>query len=298
MTFLAIVIFSYRAKTSTIVYALNISILLWAASVLSYFGWNSGAQQFITVLLVLCFFSSYGKYKLKIYYAIALGIFRIYLYFVSHNTPSAAAYDDRLSYILQIINTAAIFWCISVIAYIFGKESRSLEYKLVTYNSKLEDQANTDALTELYNRRKAWEYLHEVIESGKHDYISICICDIDFFKKVNDSYGHDMGDVVLKQLAKTMKDTLEKYSFIARWGGEEFLIVFPDQNGDESFMLLSRLQDNIRAMQFTSGEKTFKVTMTFGLAEYDFNLGLDNALKEADEKLYMGKANGRDQIVF
>ncbi|MCH5249813.1 MAG: GGDEF domain-containing protein [Lachnospiraceae bacterium] len=298
MAFLAIVIMTYRAQTKTVVYAINICMVVWSAATLYICGWDVGVQQFITVILVLCFFSSYGKYKLKICYAIFLCAFRIFLYFSCRTRPSVAALDGNLPYILQILNSITIFWCISVIAYIFGKSSRDLDHKLVAYNTKLEDQANTDALTGLYNRRKGMSYLHEIIDSNKHDCISLCICDIDFFKKVNDNYGHDIGDVVLKQLAQTMKNTLKDISFIARWGGEEFLIVFPSYNGDESHILLGQLQNNIKAMEFHAGETSFKITMTFGLSEYDFNSSLDDNLKEADEKLYMGKENGRDQIVY
>ena len=200
--------------------------------------------------------------------------------------------------ILQIINTLAIFWCISVIVYVFSKDSQALEGKLIDYNNQLLGQANTDALTGLYNRRKAMEYLEKLLVPSNHEFTSICICDIDFFKKVNDNYGHDVGDTVLQGIAKTMKTTLNKISFIARWGGEEFLLVFPSCNGDEALCHLEELKSNIKSLQFHVGEKTFSVAMTFGLTEYDFHSDIDSALKEADEKLYMGKENGRDQIVF
>lgn len=298
VAFYIIIVASYHAKTTYVYYALNITMLTWAYSTMYICGWDVGVQQFITVLLVLCFFSILGKYYQKIIYAVALCCFRIFLYFLCHSKPSAAVFDTKSSYMLQILNSVTIFWCISVIAYVFGKSSRTLDRKLVAYNNELVDQANTDALTGLNNRRRARNYLQDIIVSGRHACISICICDIDFFKKVNDNYGHDIGDVVLKELAHTMKTKLEDNAFIARWGGEEFLIVFPSLNGDETFVLLNDLHNSIKALEFQAGEKTFSITMTFGLAEYNFNLKLDDNLKEADEKLYMGKENGRNQIVF
>ena len=298
IAFLTIVVMTYRTKTETVAYVLHICMIVWAAATMYFFGWDVGVQQFITVILVLNFFSLIGKYAFKIGYAIFLCVFRIFMYFLCHSRPSGVVFDTRLSYILQILNSITIFWCISLIVYIFGKESRSLDRKLVAYNTTLEDQANTDALTGLYNRRKGMKYLHEIINSEKYQFISLCICDIDFFKKVNDNYGHDIGDVVLKQVAQTMKNTLGNHSFIARWGGEEFLIVFPSSNGDEAHILLSGLMTNIKNLKFQAGEKTFQITVTYGLAEYDFNSSLDDNIKEADEKLYMGKENGRDQIVY
>ena len=173
-----------------------------------------------------------------------------------------------------------------------------MEGKLVEYNNILEDQANTDALTGLYNRRKAMQYLEKRIVPTNRDFTSICICDIDFFKKVNDNYGHDIGDIVLQNIADVMITTLNKNVLVARWGGEEFLIVFSSCNGDDAYLRLERLRDNIKALKFKAGEKQFSITMTFGLTEYDFHSDIDAIIKEADEKLYMGKENGRDQIVY
>lgn len=296
--FLAILIMTYRSTTRTVVYTLNLYMIAWVAAILYYFGWDVGVQHFIIVMLILNFFSGYSNYGFKMCYAFALCCFRIYLYFLCHTRPSIVALDTAMTYILQLVNTVTIFWCISVIAYIFSKDSQTLEGKLIDYNTQLEDQANTDALTGLYNRRKAKTYLESLIKSGNLTSISLCICDIDFFKKVNDNYGHDVGDIVLKEISRTMKTVLENQSFIARWGGEEFLIIFPDCNGDEAYMLLNKLRKKIKALTFTVGEITFSVAMTFGLTEFDFRSDMDSLIKEADEKLYMGKENGRDQIVF
>ena len=298
IAFLFILIISYRKKTKNVLYWLNIIMLSWVTAIVYYFGWDIGVQHFIIVMLILSFFSSYARYRQKICYALVLCAFRICLFLLCHTRPNIVVLDTWLTYTLQIVNTIFIFWCTSVTAYMFSKDSQVLEGKLVAYNNQLVNQANTDALTGLYNRRKAKDYMAGLIKSNQHDSISIAIGDIDFFKKVNDNYGHDIGDVVLTQVAKTMKTTLGRRVFIARWGGEEFLIVFPSINGDESLILLDKLRNNIKALQFNSGDKNFSISMTFGLAEYDFHGDIEASLKEADEKLYIGKANGRDQVVF
>ena len=289
---------TYRQKTGIIRYTINFCMVVWVGVSVYYFGWDTGVQHFILVLLVLCYFSGYSNYGIKITYAFALCAFRIYLYFLCRSKPSAIALDSPTTNLLQIINTLTIFWCLSVIALLFSKDSQTLESKLVEYNSQLIDQANTDALTGLYNRRKAIEYLEDLLASSTQSFISLCICDIDFFKKVNDNYGHDIGDVVLQQISKTMKASAGDKCLTARWGGEEFLLVFPSSNGDEAYYFLENLRQRIKALRFEAGEKNFAVTMTFGLAEYDYKSDIDSFIKEADEKLYMGKENGRDQIVF
>ena len=298
LTYLYIFRMSYRYKTTNVVYTLNLCTIAWVIVNLYYFGWDIGVQHFLLVLLVLCFYSGYSQYQFKISVAVVLCLLRIYLFFFCQSKNPVVTLPAMTINILQIMNTLAIFWCISTIVYVFSKDSQALEGKLIDYNNQLLGQANTDALTGLYNRRKAMEYLGKLLVPSNHEFTSICICDIDFFKKVNDNYGHDVGDTVLQGIAKTMKTTLDKKSFIARWGGEEFLLVFPSCNGDEALYHLEELKNNIKSLQFHVGEKTFSVAMTFGLTEYDFHSDIDSALKEADEKLYMGKENGRDQIVF
>lgn len=298
MTFLSIFQMSYHCRTVPVVYTLNLCMLTWSIINIIYFGWDIGVQHFLLVLLILCFFSGYSQYGFKSSYAVMLCCIRIFLFFLCRSIRPVVTLEPRMAYLIQMINTITIFWCISVIAYVFSKDSQVLESKLVKYNNQLKDQANTDALTGLYNRRRAIDYLNELLVSSNRNFTSICICDIDFFKNVNDTYGHDIGDVVLQKIAKTMLNTLEKKCFIARWGGEEFLIVFPSFNGDEAYELLETLKSNIKALKFESDGDTFSVNMTFGLAEYNFDADIDAVLKEADKKLYIGKANGRDQIVF
>ena len=298
LIFLAVFFMSYRVHTTRVVYTLALCMSAWILVNIVYFGWDVGVQHFILVMLILSFFSGYSQYTFKTFSAIALCCFRIYLFFLCESRDPVVSLPTPMSNTLQIINTIMIFWCISVIAYVFSKDSQALEGKLIDYNNQLQDQANTDALTGLYNRRKAMEYLEQILTPSNSSFTCICICDIDFFKKVNDNYGHDVGDIVLQNLADIMTTTLDKDILAARWGGEEFLLVFSGYNGDEAYAKLESLRGNIKAQKFKAKEQTFSITMTFGLAEYDFNSDIDTVIKEADEKLYMGKENGRDQIVF
>jgi diguanylate cyclase (GGDEF)-like protein len=198
------------------------------------------------------------------------------------------------------MNTVTIFWCLSAILYICSRNSQELEGKLVEYNNQLERQANTDQLTGLYNRRKAMQYLETLVKrAGENNTgFCLCICDIDLFKRVNDTYGHDFGDLVLQSVSSVFLDETKKGIFAARWGGEEFLLVFPSQNGDQAKIILEDIQYKIRNTKVKKGEQETGVTMTFGLAEYDFANGIDATIKDADEKLYLGKTGGRDKIVF
>ena len=292
---------SYKFRTIVTLWMFNVGMVVWICAIVHLFGWNIGVQHFIMVLLILYFFSTYRQYTGKILYAVFLCVLRIMLFYIYHYKEPLIPLSSAKENILQIINTITIFLCISIIAFIFSRDSQELESKLVDYNFKLEKQANTDMLTGLYNRRKALEYMEALTEKRKSSgYIgfSLCICDIDFFKKVNDNYGHDAGDEVLKGIAAIFMEEMKDKTFSARWGGEEFLLLFPGCNGDHAYMELEKIRRKIKEMKIRKDDSVISVTMTFGLTEYDFNSDLDTAIKEADKKLYLGKEQGRDRIIY
>lgn len=295
--FLVIFVFSYKVRTFVSFGILNICILVWIITNINMFGWDIGVQHFIITLLIFCFFAKYKHEAAKIAYAVFLCILRLYLYHYCRNHTPAVDLSTEITYAFQIINTLAIFWSISLIAYIFSTDTQAMEGKLIEYNKQLKLQASIDPLTGLNNRRSTMDFLNRLLKSSPNQ-ISFCLCDIDFFKRVNDTYGHDVGDVVLKKIAETFRTELPNRSFISRWGGEEFVLVFPDTNGDEANIVLESLRQKIKKIVFDGGSENFSISMTFGLVEYDFRSDLNEILKEADEKLYMGKESGRDRIIF
>jgi len=156
-----------------------------------------------------------------------------------------------------------------------------------------------DPLTTLFNRRAGRMEIEKSIDEAEMKNarkVTIALGDIDFFKKVNDQYGHDMGDEVLKKVSAIMKAHVGKQGAPIRWGGEEFLIVL-NRDLDTSLEILNSMLDEIRATEFYAGEKTFKTTMTFGVTPYHNKETMDEIVKRADELLYEGKTNGRNQIV-
>ncbi len=155
-----------------------------------------------------------------------------------------------------------------------------------------------DALTELYNRRSGDKKLRQISaeakESGRS--FALAIGDIDLFKRINDTYGHECGDAVLKKVSATLKQHMWHQGLAARWGGEEFLLLFEDTDLDTARQQLDELMEKIRALDVLYDGQHVGLTMTFGLIckpSEDIHL----LLKEADEKLYIGKTNGRNQVV-
>lgn len=155
-----------------------------------------------------------------------------------------------------------------------------------------------DALTELYNRRSGDQKLRQVSADAKAHgrAFSLAIGDIDFFKKINDTYGHECGDVVLKKVSAILRQHMWHQGFATRWGGEEFLLVFDGSDLAAARSQLDELMEKIRALDTVYEGQHVRLTMTYGLVcapDRDIHL----LLKEADEKLYIGKTNGRNQVV-
>lgn len=288
---------SYRIRTHFQLLFVNIFAVVSILIGVRLLGIHTFMQNLLLVLVILDFFAEYGRYKRKaMLAAIMCGIF-IYVNTQEENPMSIPLTAHHVMG-LQVINIIFVFLLIGIISYIYSRDSQSLEGKLVEYNKQLKKQASTDALTGLCNRRTAIEFINEQIKEHSEIGFCACMCDIDFFKVVNDSYGHDIGDKVLRGVADAMVNGFPQSCLISRWGGEEFLVVFPRMNGDDAKMLLDIMRTKIKSLEFSAGEKKFGVTVTYGLAEYGFDYDADKLVKEADEKLYMGKQNGRDQVVF
>ncbi|MBQ7765597.1 MAG: sensor domain-containing diguanylate cyclase [Lachnospiraceae bacterium] len=196
-----------------------------------------------------------------------------------------------------------------------GELSKEPHYTVMGRNDEISDMGKSvvsmqkslhvlierDALTELYNRRCANQRLKKMMKKAEDTGTKFCIAigDIDFFKKVNDTYGHEVGDKVLVAVAKAMKATMTGKGFVARWGGEEFLLVYDETEYKEGLAKLKAVLDNVRKLEIPDErfEMPIKVTMTFGITAGGAEDDMDQLLRIADERLYSGKSGGRNQIV-
>lgn len=163
----------------------------------------------------------------------------------------------------------------------------------------LEEMITTDPLTKLYNRRACKKYLEkrmEKCEKRKENLITIALGDIDHFKKINDTYGHDCGDMVLVTVSDIFKKHMKDDGCVARWGGEEFLLVFDKEKETAQEMLCAMLKE-IKEHEFVYKDQKFRITFTFGINAEILGHSFDEIINSADECLYRGKTDGRDRIV-
>jgi len=157
-------------------------------------------------------------------------------------------------------------------------------------------KADHDTLTELYNRNKLEEiFAYQLSQVQRYGYtLSLAIADIDHFKFFNDTYGHLTGDEVLKSVAKTLQTCIRSSDTLARWGGEEFVMLFPQTAYENTYLLLEKCKKKIEE---SDNSEYAKVTLSSGFTTYKDGDTLTSMLSRADEALYEAKANGRNQVI-
>ena len=160
--------------------------------------------------------------------------------------------------------------------------------------------ATTDGLTELYNHRYFQEQIRMQVEQAKRysSNFSLIIIDIDFFKKFNDTFGHQSGDAVLRQVAQTLKKNVRVTDIVCRYGGEEMSIILPNTGKDEAFSTAQKICERVASKKFKlTGDKETHVTISLGVATFPFDGDTAPAIIEsADKKLYTAKNSGRNQV--
>lgn len=275
----------------------NITTLVGISATVVWFGWNSGIQHFLFGLVLFNILFARLGIVAQMFSAAGVCATRLALYFYCKFNEPIFILSDNVSAAVQICSTIAVFLIIFACGVNYAIDNKNTENKILKYNKELQMIASTDPLTKLWNRYRMFEFVSDFLKD-KARFCSICLCDIDFFKKINDTYGHEAGDKVLVTLADIFREGMNMQGAVARWGGEEFLLFFEDVNGDDALMRLSEIRQKIKNTVVEYDDKKISFTMTFGLVEYDKELTLDGNIKIADDRLYKGKNAGRDQIVY
>lgn len=160
-------------------------------------------------------------------------------------------------------------------------------------------KALTDLLTDLPNRQ-AWEERLELEYNRWLRYghpLSIAVLDVDYFKKVNDSYGHKAGDRVLQLVARALRERFRSTDFIARYGGEEFVVLLPDTSLEDACRVLNEVREHIATLPFHFRTEPVSVSFSSGVTQFADDEGLEDAFERADRALYEAKAGGRNRVV-
>jgi len=157
-----------------------------------------------------------------------------------------------------------------------------------------------DGLTGIYNHAFIVEALKDEVERSRRygSLLSIVLFDIDDFKKVNDTFGHLTGDAVLQKLAELLKASLRAIDIVGRYGGEEFLAIFPETDGINGYIVAERFRERVEQEAFSNGEGHINITVSGGVAHYTHGMDVNKLIKMADDNLYTAKREGKNRIFY
>lgn len=263
-------------------------------------GWEYGFYLYcftLTPIAYLIYYSSSQNNKVKIspfwvsiITTVVYMLARFYIYFFG--TFYTEVLDKKYIFTLFTINSIIVFGFI--ILYM-----RRFVSVILNYECELLCLAEKDELTQLYNRRKMRIYLEEAHNQAIRNKKNYCVTifDLDDFKRINDQYGHDCGDTVLKEIAKLMDSKTNPNIKVCRWGGEEFLMLHSNQDDVNSYISMTEeIVSNVEELKVNYGKNIIQVTITAGISVFKNNKTIEEVIKLADEKLYIGKRNGKNCV--
>lgn len=218
---------------------------------------------------------------------ISLSTYLIYIMIAFY----AMKYENLwLELVYPLIFSIGAFTVAYIVKYLIKSRDFEQQYILAT----------TDGLTELYNHRYFQEQIRMQVEQSKryNNSFSLIIIDIDFFKKFNDTFGHQSGDAVLRQVAQTLRKNVRATDIVCRYGGEEMSIILPNTSKDEAFSTAQKICERVASKKFKlTGDKETHVTISLGVATFPYDGDSASAIIEAaDKRLYTAKNSGRNQV--
>lgn len=256
-----------------------------------YIGWESGFHFYIMLVPPVMVVSPLDNWRAKA--PIVLGLVALYVgldFFLRLATP-VAALD------LSVINGLHYFNLITVLVLLIFLAG--MYYRLVVQSEQeLREMATTDPLTRLRNRRSVLDTSSFEAAKQRRDGrpLSFVLCDVDHFKNVNDTHGHEAGDDVLMSVARVLRTGVREVDHAARWGGEEFLLLLPETTVSGATLVANRLREAIAELRVSSKAGPLQVTMTFGVSTLHADESIDQAIARADKALYAGKHAGRNRV--
>jgi diguanylate cyclase len=208
---------------------------------------------------------------------------------------------DRINWRVEVVIVFAYFAVLIIVAYL-GSVIAGMRTTLKKQNQKLEILAGRDPLTQLPNRRSLMDQLAQEsarLERRTPEQSELCISmlDIDHFKHINDTWGHDAGDAVLVRISQTLQKIMRQGDFVGRFGGEEFIVILPESTLPAASIVTERIQTCIASLVFPELPEGFCVTVSQGLCMHRTGDSIETTLKRADEALYQAKALGRNRVV-
>lgn len=277
-------------------------VILHTAMATHFLGWESGFYQYLILFAPLIFFNPQWSLLPKLSANVGIIAAFSYLFMNYHEQLyGTLIFNPGVGHFLLLTNLAMTVIAYSLIGHYYSQANIYIESRLHHARQAAETIAHTDSLTGLMNRRAMIAEIELEVSRAEREGLTftLALCDIDDFKLMNDQYGHEYGDKVLVQTSQILQHAMRRHDKVARWGGEEFLILLPNTTMTEGHVLIERLRETLANSPVTiNGEPRMAPTMTFGLCHYITGLDIKECLQRADEALYCGKRSGKNRTVL
>ena len=280
-----------------------IEIILHSFAASICVGWQFGFAQYIIAIVPVGFYTCYRleikrhRFTIATLAAVFAAVSFLFCKFLSFFWEPVVVLDNVvLEFVLYVFNSLCAFTFLIIFSLIFIFEIRLSSNQLKHQNAILDKLASTDPLTGLYNRRSMDIFLSQAVETESN--FALIMCDIDDFKKVNDTYGHDLGDVVLKGVASITAEQVKEKGYVCRWGGEEILILLNNASEENTFRIAENIRRNVSNRMFDLNEKWVHCSLTLGIAFHHTDEAVEETITRADYKLYRGKKSGKNVVIM
>lgn len=275
----------------------TLSILVLVVACVTRMSWHVGHEagfQYL-LLLVIPIVMVAGRLGLG---AKWMFIFGVTLY-IPWLDSIAAAHAPEFAFNVHVIEGFHTL-NIAIVSIVLAMMMQCYFVRVSEYQVAVLHLATTDSLTGLLNRRRLMEVADKAVAKARRFEapLSVILCDVDFFKLVNDEHGHGAGDIVLQRVSQLLAEQAREYDSVCRWGGEEFLVLLPETTLENAGIIADRIRQSLTTLNIDIGTAALKITMTMGVAELGATEMLTDAVNRADEALYIGKSSGRNKAVL
>lgn len=278
-------------------------------AILLFYVWGGAARDcalLMLVLLPMAALASLSYRQLRALIAMSLALLALVMIVVHAGAPSYPGMDpaapDHALLTWKFAVVASAMWLLMLV----GRRVERIRHRLSTQKAELTGAlgevrrlGQIDALTGLSNRRHMLELLHRELQRqarGQASAFCLAMIDVDHFKRVNDEHGHAVGDQVLRGFAQVARQALRVTDVVARWGGEEFLVLLPLTELSQAHVTLDRLRQRTSEARLVEGRPHLRVTISAGLAQHETAELLEALLARVDQALYAAKASGRNAL--
>jgi diguanylate cyclase (GGDEF)-like protein len=295
LVYVACILFTYHRHYTVAGLLLSFEIIVFSIVTMLLTGFYTYVIFYFVLVLILQMIIPYSRPWVRAAISaliIALLLFQVH--FEAGYRPLYSLGDYQVAF--SSLNISVSLFAVAAELFLSTYIKGIIAHLSALREAELESLAHTDALTGLYNRRYAERYFERIKKEEPRRDWCVAMLDIDFFKNINDEYGHAIGDLALVELAQFLRRRLRASDVIFRWGGEEFLILLSTRNRDVAAMVLEKVREGVAALRTTTDTLCFKFTVTIGVAPLDLDR-IDECIATCDARLYQGKEAGRNRVV-